>query len=214
MDPLIILKESIGSDRLAEAGQSWIDQINEITDELPVFSSRVFMIRGGRKTFDFPVLPSGSLGYWCANGREAWPILADGTGLDKLLSGSWPKLSDADPVKLASFILRFNGQGIRYGHSVLRDVNHLSTVNNGRIGSDGYRLNDRELRKTNGELTEYLSVDDDLVVISALTLMGWMHDKRNLGVETIQITRDGKVRYEKRRVISKKIYKSIPAIKY
>lgn len=214
MDPLKILKESIGSDRLAEAGLSWNNPINEITDELPDFSSRVFMIRGGLKTFDFPMLPSGSLGYWCANGREAWPILADGTGLDKLLSGSWANLPGADPAALASFILRFNGQGIRYGHSVLRDVNHLSTVNKGRIGSDGYRLNDRELKKTNGEITEFLSIDDDLVVISALTLMGWMHDKRNLGVEIIKITRDGKVGYEKRRVISKKIYKSVPAVKY
>lgn len=55
---------------------------------------------------------------------------------------------------------------------------------------------------------------DDSVVIRAVTLCGWMHDKGNLGIETIRVVRSGKVQLDKREVLSKQIFASVPSIRY
>ncbi|MCA9179504.1 MAG: hypothetical protein KDB14_33845 [Planctomycetales bacterium] len=62
--------------------------------------------------------------------------------------------------------------------------------------------------------TTSASRSDDLFDIRAVTLCGWMHDKRNLGIEHIHISKSGAVHLEKREVLSKKIFKSVPQIRY
>ena len=110
---------------------------------------------------------------------------------------------------LSSLILKFFDGGIRATHRVLANAESLR--------SDGkrYVLNEKEFGKAESliETTRFIA-EDDRFTIRAVTLCGWMHDKRNLGIEHIHISRSGDVQLDAREVLSKKIFKSVPAIRY
>lgn len=59
-----------------------------------------------------------------------------------------------------------------------------------------------------------MDVDAEQIKLRALTLMGWMHEKQNLGVEMIRIARDGTVKLGERQVLARRIFKRTPWLKY
>lgn len=214
MDPPKVLISNLGSAQYEGASQSWRDSIEEISDQLPLEFHRLFIVRGTTRQFDFLSLPSGRYAYWCANGSTAWQIKADGTGLGRLISENWHNLTDQDPVKVAAFLLLFTGKGIRNAHSVKRDSADIQSVVTTKGIFGGYVINERELAKVGNEGTRWVDKSADRATLQALTLMGWMHDKRNLGIETIHIEREGAISYAKRNVISQEVFKGTPLIRY
>lgn len=110
---------------------------------------------------------------------------------------------------LSRLILEFVDGGIQSSHCVLQNSDSL------RAYREPYVLNESEFAKAARliEETRFI-IEDDLLTIRTVTLSGWMHTKRNLGVEHIRIARPGGVKLDTRQVLSEKIFKSVPEIRY
>jgi hypothetical protein len=214
MDPPKVLIKTVGYTEYERAYKLWRHLIWDISDELPLEYHRLFIVWGESRQYDFPSLPSGRYAYWCANDSTAWQIKADGTGLGKLISENWHSLTDQDPVKVAAFLLLFTGKGIRNTHSVKRDRADIQSMVTTKGMDAGYVINERELAKLGNVVTRWVDKSADRATLQALTLMGWMHEKRNLGIETVHLEREGAVSYAKRNVISQEVFKETPLIMY
>jgi hypothetical protein len=106
----------------------------------------------------------------------------------------------------------FYDSGIRASHDILASANDLTAKYQSRRG---YVLRVEEHALVIDRLgnTE-IQVETDAIVLRAATLRGWMHDKRNLGIERIHIIPNGRVSLEGREVLSSRIFESVPAIRY
>jgi hypothetical protein len=205
------MKDDLGEEVWAECSPR-TSSSGEIdpTDELSPFpTSKTYLIHGRTRQFDFPTLPHGSYCVYDANGRRAIRLTREGKEIESVLGENWLLLPKCDPVVLARLILKFFDGGIRATHRVL--------INAESLRSDGkhYVLNEKEFGKAEAliETTRFV-FEDELLTIRAVTLCGWMHDKRNLGIEYIHISRSGDVQLDARQVLSKRIFKSVPAIRY
>ena len=58
------------------------------------------------------------------------------------------------------------------------------------------------------------SVEREHIVLRAITLLGWMHEKRNLGIEVLLISKDGAVALSPRQVLAERVFVKVPAIMY
>lgn len=216
INPPKVLIKTVGYTEYERAYGLWRHLIRDISDELPLEYHRLFIVWGESSQYDFPSLPSGRYAYWCANDSTAWQIKADGTGLGKLISENWHSLTNQDPVKVATFLLLFTGKGSRNTHHVIRDRADIQSMvtTYDILGEGGYVINERELAKVGDLCTWWVDKSADRATLQALTLMGWMHDKRNIGIETVHIEREGAVSYAKRYVISQNVFKETPMIMY
>ena len=133
VNPKDILIQALGKDVYAKASESWVDPIVEISDDLFLENHRLFLVRGGRRLFDFQVLPGGSYSYWYANESTAWQLCADGGGIEALIKSNWSSFTLNPASKAASFLLMFSGGGIRRRHRVMQDVADLKLMENGRL---------------------------------------------------------------------------------
>ena len=146
---------------------------------------------------------------FAANGHVATRLTRKNKEICSILSQEWEHLPDADSVVLSSLILKFYDGGIRSSHRVLRHANELQEF------GPNYQLNEREFNKTLDLIGKTTATrKDGELEIRAVTLMGWMHDKRNLGIEHITINPSGVVTMKQRMVLSKRIFKSTPQIRY
>ncbi len=175
----------------------------------PFQSSKTYIIRGKTKQFDFPTLPHGSFCIYDANGKRAVRLTRAGREIESVLKENWNVLTSCDPVVLANLILTFLDGGIRSTHRVLTSANALLSQGN------NYVLDEQEFMKSQERIgITSVSQREDAVVIRTLTLSGWMHAKRNLGIEHIHISKSGVIHLEKREVLSTKIFKSVPQVRY
>ena len=207
-----LIKSDLGEDVWAECWPrtSATGDLPTVDELSPFQSPRTYIIHGRTGQFDFPTLPHGSYCVYVADGRRAVRLTRAGKEIESVLKEKWDTLTDCNPVILASLILKFFDGGIRSTHRVLSGEDDL------RAHEKNYVLNDRELERVRSLIGTTSSAyrSHDLLVIRAVTLCGWMHDKRNLGIERIHISKSGAVHLEKREVLSKKIFKSVPQIRY
>lgn len=173
--------------------------------------TNVLVVRGSG--FERPALPDGSYMY-CAfdqHSREVVELTPRNSALKQLLHRNWDVLPQLSPVSLADFILTIQTVGTVY-HEVLTDLSDLDKE--GRR-DEGFVLNDRATRLgTEMELSTWLDSSADELVIHALTLLGWMHEKQNLGVTDISVLRDGNVVTGKRQTVCEPVFLEIPWIWY
>ncbi len=211
MKPSDLIKRDLGENVWAECWPkpSATGDLPVVEDLSPFQSPKTYVIHGRRGQFDFTTLPHGSYCVYVADGRKAVRLTRAGKEIESVLKEKWETLADCNPVILASLILKFFDGGIRSTHRVLSGGDDL------RSHRKNYVLNDRELERSQGLIgTTSTSRSDDFVVIRAVTLCGWMHDKRNLGIEHIHISKSGTVHLEKREVLSERIFTSVPQILY
>jgi len=136
---------------------------------------------------------------FAANGHVATRLTRKNKEICSILSQEWEHLPNADSVVLSSLILKFYDGGIRSSHRVLRHANELQEF------GPNYQLNEREFNKTLDLIGKTTATrKDGELEIRAVTLMGWMHDKRNLGIEHITINPSGVVTMKQRMVLSKR----------
>jgi hypothetical protein len=151
---------------------------------------------------------------YCAfdqHSREVVELTPRNSALKQLLHRNWDVLPQLSPVSLADFILTIQTVGTVY-HEVLTDLSDLDKE--GRR-DEGFVLNDRATRLgTEMELSTWLDSSADELVIHALTLLGWMHEKQNLGVTDISVLRDGNVVTGKRQTVCEPVFLEIPWIWY
>ena len=207
MNPIDLVKQELTQDEL---DNSLLERgVQELPDQCPFVNHRLFTFHVATGKFDFPTLPGGSYCMFAADGHAATRLTRKNKEICSILSSEWKHLPNADPVVLASLILKFYDDGIRSSHRVLRHAVELPEF------GPNYQLNEREFEKTRdsiGETTTTTNGDD--LEIRAVTLMGWMHDKRNLGIEHIAINHAGSVTFKRRMVLSKRIFKATLQIRY
>ncbi|MDP1560716.1 MAG: hypothetical protein Q8M16_04910 [Pirellulaceae bacterium] len=215
MNPLELIKSDLTPDEWDTACQSWREPIQELRDQCPFARHRLFIIHGRTKQFDFPTLPHGSYGYYAANGRSATRLTRENKEIHSILSDEWAALAESDPVCLASLILKFYDAGIKARHHVLKDADDLRSFGNPTNTAKNYELNDKEFSQALPRIgSTAMALDGAMLSLRAVTLCGWMHDKQNLGVEWFTISSDGTVSFRNRDVLSKRIFRRTPSIRY
>ena len=215
MDPTRLIKQDLGLDEFAAANEAWTDPIVQIDSPSPFTSFKLYRVRGRTGQFDFPMLPYCSYGIYAANGREAIRLTRKGREIQHALREDWSDLDAADPAELATAILWFYDAGINASHRVLQDMADLRQFSADGRPECGYVLNEKVLANIEDDVGDTrIEANAEQITLRALTLMGWRHQKRNLGVELIHIARDGSVHLDKRRVLSRRIFKRIPTIMY
>jgi hypothetical protein len=214
MNPVELIKQHLGTAEWEQCKKSWLEPaIIKQADELSPFPTfKTYVVHGTTRQFDFPMLPHCSYAVYAANGFKAVRLTQTNKEIEKILAEEWSSLAACDPVVLARLVLKFYDGGIQASHDILRNVNDLTEI----YKSDrGYVLNDGQYASTIDRVgSTEIQKQAEAVVLRVVTLRGWMHDKRNLGIERIHIIQSGRVSLERREVLSSKIFKSVPAIRY
>jgi hypothetical protein len=212
MDPIELIQRDLGKQEIERARESWREPIVSPYRSCPFVTIDTFIVRGQTGQFDFPSLPTGSYGFYAANDVDAVRLTRGGKEIERILAGEWPLLPNADSAALASFILMFYDGGIKATHSVLADAESLRTFAGSR---KGFEIDEQEFNRCLTSIGTTCSLmEGDQFLIRAVTLCGWMHDKRNLGIERLRVARDGEVILDERLVLSRGIFKGIPHIRY
>jgi len=214
MNPVDLIKRDLGPDQWNRCRQGWAEgSIINFQEDLSFFRGfKIYLVRGQTQQFDFPMLPHGSYGYYAANGREAVRLTRAEKEIQRILEAEWASLPAQNAVKLASFVLGFYDGGIKASHRVLAGADDLRDL--ARPPRD-YRINEAVFAKALSVIGETsCKIEGDSIKLRAVTLCGWMHDKRNLGIETIAISKDGTVALGPREVLAEKIFDEVPGIMY
>ena len=128
-------------------------------------------------------------------------------GLAKLLSGNWDILGTRSAVCLADFILTVKTVG-SVSHEVLAN---LSDLTRGSRSEQGYVLAPDAARMTTGEtIATSIREFDGRFVLQVLSLYGWMHEKQELRVTEIIITRDGSLTMDGFRTLCTPVFSEVP----
>lgn len=214
MNPVDLIKRDLGAVEWERCRQGWAEgSIINLQQDMPIFRDyKIYLVRGQTRQFDFPMLPHGSYGYYAANGREAVRLTRAGKELERILEAEWASLPAQNPVKLASFILGFYDGGIKASHRVLAGADDLRDL---ASPPRDYRINECAFAKALPAIGETsCRIEGNTIKLRTVTLCGWMHDKRNLGIETIAISKDGSVALGPREVLAEKIFDRVPGIRY
>ncbi len=215
MNPIELVQRDLGAEEWDVACQSWREPIQELPEECPFQRHRLFIVRGRTSQFDFPSLPHGSYAYYVANGHSATRLTRKNKEIQSILADEWENLPAADPVRLASLVLKFFDAGINATHEVLKDADALHAFGNPVHQPRDYELNHDEFAKALPAIGSTQSnFDGEVLSVRAVTLRGWMHNKQNLGIESFTIGVDGNVSFAKRHVLSQRIFVRVPALRY
>lgn len=213
MQPLDLIRRSLGSDAWALACTAWDEasvlRIDESRCILPTY--KIYRICGATNQFDFPMLPRSSYGYFAANGREAFRLTRTNKEVERILEADWESLLGVSTTTLAALVLPFYESGITESHRVLQDVSELESM----CKSGHFEIDPKEgssIAKMKAEIGTKMIGES--VQVRVLTLRGWMHMKANLGIETISIGRNGHVTFAEREVWSAKLFRKFPPIMY
>lgn len=210
MNPVELIERQLNADEGTESCS-----VRELAEHCPFTTNRLFIVQGMTKRFDFPTLPHGSKGYYVANGHRAMRLTRQGKEIETVLSEEWDHLADANAVLLASLILKFYDGGIRETHYVLKDLDALVSFCDSEKRHRKYEIDEKQLSlAAKGIGSTSMLRDGNGLSVRAVTLRGWMHDKRNLGVERFEVDRQGHPTFEKRLVLSRRIFSRVPMIRY
>ena len=218
MTPIDLIRADLGEDnwKCCDLGATGATTLSPTEELCPFSSSQTYLVFGRTRQFDFTTLPHGSYCVYAVNGRKALRLTREGKEIEQLLEENWQSLNDCDSVILATLILKFFDGGIRETHQVVADAEALiSRKGMPRLFAREYVFDEQELAKSQ-ELIGATTVVQcgDTVALRAVTLRGWMHDRRNLGIERIHISKSGKVSLEERQVLSERIFEAVPPIMY
>jgi hypothetical protein len=212
MNPVDLIKRDLGPDEWQRLRQrSGEGGIITLQEQLSCFSDyNIYLLNGEWGQFDFPMPPPyGSYGYYAANGKEAIHLTRVGKEIERILEAERASLPAQNPVKLASLVLTFYD---KTSHYVLASADNLRDL---ATPPKDYRINERSFAKALSRIGETTcTVEGNTIKLRAVTLCGWMHDKRNLGIETIAISKDGTVALGPREVLAENIFDEVPDIIY
>jgi hypothetical protein len=209
-----LIKKHLGPAEWTRACGAWQEPfVIKLDEPSCVFANfKTYVVHGATNQFDFPMLPHCSYGYYVANGSRAIRLTREGKEIEQILASEWTELRQTSPVLLASFIIRFYDAGILASHRVLKDVEDLKAMCE---PPSQYRLNETGLSAVRPQVGETsLRLDGDTVILRAVTLLGWMHMKSNLGIEHIRVAHDGRVTLEPRRVLTENTFARVPQLMY
>ncbi len=210
MNPITLIINDLNGKHNAKQRKEGSDSI-QLNEEFPLLGPyHIYVVRGETDQFDFPMLPYGSYGYYAANGYKAICLTRTGKEIEQILQEAWPTLAHISVLSFSSFILQFYGSSSKETHHVLASKEDLLTY------PKDYVLNSQEYQKIHTSVykTCFLQISETEIIIQALTLKGWMHEKHDLGIEVFHILNQGSVHFEERKVLSTTIFTGVPEIHY
>jgi hypothetical protein len=215
VNPVELVKGVLTPDEWEAACEARREPIHEVAEQCPFFRHRLFIIYGRTGQHDFVTLPHGSYCYVAATGKLAIRLTRQDKEIQSVLRDEWDSLPNSDPVVLASLILNFFDGGIKASHHVLRNSDDLRSFVKAHRPTNTYELNEKEFAKSLESIGSTESVlSDDTLSIRAITLCGWMHRKQNLGIESLAVNSEGVVSFQTRTVLSRRIFRRVPGIRY
>lgn len=213
MNPRDLIIQHLGPAQWKEVLRGWGEQgaIRLLDEKLQLKTHKIYIVQGAHGQFDFTALPFGSYGYYAANGREALRLTRTNKEIEQVLAANWEHLSTVPPVLLAGLILPFYDGGIKATHLPLANEAALRAL----CSSPQRTMNESAFADAQSKMRDSsVTVRDQNVILRAITLMGWMHDKQNLGIERVTIQKSGRVELAAREVLAKRIFDTTPSIDY
>lgn len=206
MDPHELIKADLGITNFRDEMMSVYDG-----GMPPIFPShKLFVVRGYDDRFDFVSLPTGSYTYYAVTHDSAIRLTRDGKEIESVIEREWNAIPAVDIVEFTQFVLQFYEDGIKRSHHVLRDVHDLRSMQ-----GEHRILNAKAISQIANQVGEtQLCSGDDQYQIRAVTLCGWMHEKQELGIESVSITNHGEVSLGARQILCRKTFLKLPAIMY
>jgi hypothetical protein len=219
----------LNEQRLPRAGPRWLSRLFGVRDE-PIrvhkvnpagfedlFSEqRIFYVVVRRlDALPLPALPGGTLGYFAYDGRTLRLLSPSLNSVGQALRREGVPLDALRSGPLARFICAVAlHHRDATGHDLVTSADELA-----RWGGElvPYRLNDREYSRVAASIVPPSVVRNDGDSgwrITFTTLFGWMHQKQELGVETLDASNEFELTRRPRRVLSKHVFKQTPAVIY
>ena len=178
--------------------------------------SCLFNVYGERGMFPFPALPSGSWGIFAYDGTTFLSLVPDDDSLDRLLQQEGRDLDSAEPERFAQFLcdVRLSDRSC-HGHTVVATADSLRGFGD-RSPPHEYKVNEPELRRVEGRISYPTVVRREVGgwEIVFTTVYGWKHNKRELGVERVEVSEEFRVHRRGREILSKRIFSKTPALRY
>jgi hypothetical protein len=175
----------------------------------------LFTVSGPRDVLPVPALPSGSWATFAFDGAELTLLSPEDDSFARVLRREARPLDEADSAELAQLICDFGLPRPRlHRHVVLRAAADLETFTLGRLG--GYEVDRRELARARPSIEPptVAALDEGGWSIAFTTVLGWMHELDDLGVESIWVEPDFSLNVGARRVLSARIFKRLPGLRY
>ena len=183
-----------------------------------LFSGTHFFYLAG-SDFERPSLPNGSYLIFSASQKKGnvgfFEFSPRNDSLKNHLAAYWTQLPSMPSVQLAQFIFEMQIVGT-VNHDVISSAADLEGYTFADHSSPAdYVLSEhgREFAERNEYRTTF-GQNRDVLVIDALTLLGFKHDKQNFGQTSIEISIDGSVEIGERRCICDPVFARIPSIWY
>ena len=209
-DPKKLVEQDLGFPQMASI-RDHLGHISSIPSPFTRF--RLYRVAGIYEMFDFPTLPFGSYCIYAASAQQAIRLTRKGKEIQIILKEEWENLAMADPVELSTVLLWFFGVPSS-DHHVLRDLEDLRKFAQPEE-FPRYVINENKLATVQADIGHaHLQVNRENLELRVVTLLGWMHDKQNLGIETIHIARDGMVTLGKRRTLLRRVFETVPHVRY
>jgi hypothetical protein len=175
----------------------------------------LFTVSGSRGVLPFPALPAGSWATFAFDGAELALLSPGDDSFARLLRREARPLEEAEPAELAQLVCDFAlPRPPTHRHVVLRAAADLETFTLDRLG--GYEVDRRELARARPaiEPPSVTALDEGGWSIAFTTVLGWMHELDDLGLEAIWVEPDFSLNVGPRRVLSARIFKRLPGLRY
>jgi hypothetical protein len=175
----------------------------------------LFTVHGSRGVLPSPALPAGSWGTFAFDGAELALLSPDDGSFTRLLRREARPLDEAEPVELAQLVCDLGlPRPPTHRHVVLRAAAELESFTLGRL--TGYEVDRRELARARPFIDppSIVALDEGGWSIAFTTVLGWMHELDDLGVESIWVEPDFTLNIGARRVLSERIFKRLPGVIY
>lgn len=178
---------------------------------------RVFSVSGERELLPFSALPSGSWGLFSI-GPEGIERLGPRDGsLTRLLRAEGRPLHEGDSLGLVRLICRLELSENVSDHTIVRGEDHLRHFGPASEPWLGYEVDEAQLRRARARLRP-LSIeplaDEGGWSVQFTSVYGWMHEKEELGLESLLVSPDYVITRQERIVISQRIFSKTPSFMY
>ena len=171
---------------------------------------RIYIVRGGYSQFEFVSLPNGSYCYYSVRHASAICLTRKNLEIQNLLQREWDYLPSLNLSRVVEFVLNFYDGGIKNSHHVINDLNDLN-----QMDGQHRKINRAAIQPVSNEIgSTTITLDNDVYKIRAITLMGWMHAKQDLGIERLSIHRTGEIEFDAREVLCQNTFTKLPGILY
>lgn len=175
----------------------------------------IFSVMAERGLLPRPALPSGSFGYFAWNGSAIYLLRPDDDSVPTVFQHEDRALNEADPCWLGQFLCDVLLSPGCHRHVVLANEEALTTFGQDMPGG-GYILNSNEVARIAGQVPPpsiaRQASGEWLLTYASLT--GWMHEVQELGLERLTISTDFRLTARVRTKLSRRIFRSMPLIRY